>query len=341
MTKGGAWHTITMIFIDRYGYAASAFAVASSDPDCAEKLDRTLSDYTGRRTVALASADAAIHTALFLAGVEDGDYVFVPSFTFYSYIAAVDYSGGVPVFLDCDPVTRCVSPYALETALVWAELQNKPPRAVIVDNAFGAVADFDVLTPVCKAWNVPVIELACDAFLGDHKGRPCGANGDYGVLAFDKRLQGGGGAIVCGDDELRAKRFARIEYSDGESHNYRINNFVAALDRAQIDISKKLTARARKNLAALCESTDKVAPPTDGDAATYALCRAADRMNELKFAGFDVKKPPPVHTLPKYKDNAYFEHEKGYSACEMFGDHCLIGMDISALQRYKLIRMIR
>ncbi len=333
-------HTITMLFIDRYGYSASALADAMSGGPNTVKLERKLKNHTGVNAVALSSADAALHTALFLSGVRDGDYVFVPSFTFYSYIAAVDYIGGIPVFLDCDPTTRCVSPHALETALVWAQLQDKPPRTVIVDNAFGSIADYDVLLPLCRSWNVNMIELACDAFSGNYKGRRCGANGDYGVLAFDKRLAGGGGALLCGDDTEKAKQFARIVYSESENHDYRMNDFIAALDIAQFETSEKLTARARKNLAALCESTDKIVPPTDGDAATYALCRAANRMNELKNAGFDVKKPPPVHTLPKYRDNFYFEHEKGYSACEHFSDCCLVSMDISLLQRIRLAKII-
>ncbi|MCH5165364.1 MAG: DegT/DnrJ/EryC1/StrS aminotransferase family protein [Clostridiales bacterium] len=329
-----------MLFIDRHGEAAFALSEALSGENMVARLEGELASALGKEAVAVCSTDAALHTALHLCGVSDGDYVFVPTFTFYSYIATVTHSGGVPVFLDCDPNTRCVSAAALETALLWSELQRKPPKAVVVDNAFGSIADYDVLVPLCKAHGVPLIELCCDAQGGRYKGKPCGANGDYGVIGFDKRLMGGGGALVCGDEKGAAQKFTRFVYSDGENHDYRINNCVAALDLAQRDASEKITARARKNLAALCSSTDCVAQPTDGDAGIYALVKAARLTATLIANGYDVKTPPPVHSLPQYRDCFYFEHEQGYSVCRTFDDYCLIGMDISIFARSRLIRFL-
>ena len=309
--------------------------------DYAARLEDELSAVYGKSVAAMSSADAALHTALKLCGVQNGDYVFVPTFTFYSYVATVTNAGAIPVFLDCDPTDRCVSAAALETALMWAELQGKPPKAVVVDNAFGATADFDVIAPLCKAWSAPLIELCCDAFGGEYKGRPCGGSGDYGVIGCDKRLTGGGGALVCGEDRQAAWEFSRVKYTASENHDYRINNFDAALWLEQRPVSEKLTARARKNLTAVAANLDCVAPPTEGDAATYALCRAAGKMSELRAAGYDVKKPPPVHTMPQYADCHYFEHEPDYSACREFDAYCLIGMDITTLARIKLIRMLK
>lgn len=330
-----------MLFIDRHGEAAGAALNALARADYAARLENELSAAYGKSVAATSSVDAAIHTALRLCGVQSGDYVFVPTFTFYSYVATVAHTGAVPVFLDCDPTTRCVSAAALETALMWAELQGKPPTAVVADNAFGSIADFDVLAPLCKAWGAPLIELCCDAFGGEYNGRPCGGSGDYGVICCDKRLTGGGGAVVCGEDRSEAWEFARVKYTAGENHDYRINNFDAALWLEQRAVSEKLTARARKNLAALATSLDCVVPPTAGDAAVYALCKAAGRMHELRSAGFDVKKPPLVHTMPQYEQCHYFEHEPDYSACRAFDDCCLIGMDISALARLRLARMLK
>lgn len=330
-----------MFSIDRYGDAAEALNGALSGDDYIGRLERKLTDFMGKSVVALSTVDGAIHTALELCGVKSGDFVFVPTVTFYSYIAAVAYSDAVPVFLDCDPNTRCVSAAALETALLWAQLQGKPPKAVVIDNAFGAVADFDILVPLCKAWNVPTIELCCDTFLYKYKDKPCGANCDFGVIGFDKRLYGGGGAIVCGDEIHAVRRFARYEYSDGGNHDYRINNFVAALDCAQVSAAKKLSERARKNLDAIANAIETTALPTHGDSAAYAFCKAANIRTELAIAGFDVKKPLPAHTLSQYSDSRYFEHEQGYSVSESFDEYCLINMDISRRQCNKLIKLLK
>lgn len=330
-----------MIFIDRRGGAASALCDSLSGTDYVSRLEKILEETTGRNCVAMCSSDAALHTALYLCGATRGDYVFVPSFTFYSYVSTAVSCGCVPVFLDCDPVTRCVSPSALETAFVWAQLQNKPPKAVIVDDAFGSVADYDVLHPLCRAWNVPLIELACDAFGGDYKGVPCGANGDLGVLSFSKRVTGGGGALLCGDECGAARAFARMEYSEGENHDYRLHNALAALDCAQLESAEKISARAKANLAALCAATDCIVAPVDGDAATYALCKASGCIAEFVCGGFDVKTPPPVHAMPQYGDCSFFEHERGFDMSASLNGCCLINMDISAPKRMRLARILK
>ncbi len=331
-----------MLFIDRHGEAANALLGALSDTDCADRLSRRVGGMCGKKAVAVNSTDAALHTALYLCGAERGDFVFVPSFTFYSYIATAAHMDLVPVFLDCDPHTRCVSAAALETALVWAQLLQKPPAAVVVDDAFGAVADFDVLLPLCKAWNVPLVELSAGALGGEYKGVPCGANADFGVIGFDKRVHGGGAVVLCGDDKIdEALGFTRRVFTSGENHDYSMHNAVAALDIAQLDVADKICARRRANLAAITGSVENVLPPTRGDAAEYALCKAAEHAAELVEYGYEVKMPPPVHTLPQYADCAYFEHERGFSVCESLAEYCLIGMDMSVVMRLKLIRKLK
>lgn len=327
-----------MIFIDRQGEAAAALNDALSGTDYVARLERELSATVNKNVVAMATFDSGVHTALHLCGVGRGDYVFAPTFTFYSYLAPITNIGAVPVFLDCDPVTKCVSPLALEAAFVWANLQNKLPKAVIIDNAFGSVAEYDRLIPMCKAWNVPTIELCADALNGVYNDRRCGGNGDYGVFGFG--TDGGGGALACGDDSLAAKQFARYEYTDGENHDYRLNNFSAALACAYLPVSAKIYDRSKANLAALTAALNCVVPPVKGDSAAYALCKT-DRAKEIAAAGFTVLRPPLAHLLTRYSDCHYFEHEQGYSVSESFLGHVLIGLDFSPFRRLKLISLLK
>ncbi|MDE6029324.1 MAG: aminotransferase class I/II-fold pyridoxal phosphate-dependent enzyme [Clostridiales bacterium] len=318
-----------MIFIDKQGEAAAALNDALGGTDYVSRLEREVAEITDKSTVAVSTLDGAVHTALHLCGVGRGDYVFVPTFTFYSYLAPVTNMGAVPVFLDCDPETRCVSPLALETALVWAGLQNKPPKAVIIDNAFGSVADYDKLVPMCKAWNVPTVELCANVLCGGRY--DC----DYAAVGF-----GGIGGAVCGDDCTAARRFARYEYTDGENHDYRLNNFTAALACAHLSVLSKIHERNKANLAALTSALDCVMPPVKGDGAFFALCRT-DKVKSIEAAGFAVMRPPLAHTLPKYDGCHYFEHEQGYSVCQSLGAYALISMDFSPFRRAKLISMLK
>lgn len=326
--------------LKRKSLAAERVCSALSGANYVKKLERTLSSMFGRKTLPLASADAAIHTALYLCGARDGDYVFVPTLTFYSYVRTVSNIGCVPVFIDCEPTTRCLSPAALETALVWAKLQNKLPKAVVADDAFGSIPDFDVLLPLCKAFDVPLIELACDALGGSYKGRPSGANGDYGVLGFGKRLGGGGGALVAGDDIEKARGFSRSTYSDGESYDYRLHDVVAALDLSVLPDLTPIVARCRRNLIAL-NSADLALKPVDGDAALYAVCRAKRYAAEIQKAGFEVKTPPSVRKMAGYSGCVFFEHEPGFCASDAFSDCCLINADVSFVGRLKLERLLK
>lgn len=319
-----------MLFIDKYGEAAAAINDALSGTDYVARLEREISAMTNRNAVAISTFDGAVHTALHLCDVKSGDYVFAPTFTFYSYLAPITNIGAVPVFLDCDPVTRCVSPLALETALVWSSLQNKPPKAVIIDNAFGSVAEYDKLIPMCKAWNVPAIELCADALCG----AACGSNGDFGVFGFEC------GAAIAADDVLPIRQFSRYEYTDGENHDYRLNNYSAALACAYITVAPKIHERNKANLSALSASLDCVVPPVKGDGATYALIRT-NRANELAAAGFTVLRPPLAHMLTRYSGCHYFEHEQGYSVSGELNRCALISLDFSPFRRYKLISMLK
>ena len=304
------------------------------------RLEERISDMVGRAAVAVCSADAALHTALYLCGVRAGDYVFVPTYAFYSCIATVEHIGAIPVFIDCDPMTRCMSEPALETALVWAKLQGKPPKAVVIADAFGSVADYDRLMPLCKAFDILTVELATDALGGTYNGKPCGAICDFGVLSLAKRLGGGGGVLVAdGRDISSARGFCRAEYSSGENHDYKMHNVLAALDCALLDSADKIIELCKNNLAALCAATDAVVRPTDGDAAMYALIRG--NASALCRAGYNVKRVQPVHTLPRYADSPYFEHERGFSVCKGFDGCCLVGMDMPKIKLMKLAHILK
>ncbi len=332
-----------MFVVDRRGAAAGAMANALSGDDYAARLEREIGARAGKRAVALASADAALHTALVLCGVNAGDYVAVPTFTFYSDVATVANIGAIPIFVDCDPITRCVSAAALETAVLWAELQNKPIKAAVIADAFGSVADFDTLVPLCKAHGVMTVEFCRSRSGSEYKGRACGGNCDLGVIELGRDGIGGGGAIVLDgdDDEMRAREFTRQRYTDGESFDYKINNVVAAIDCALLETEEKLRSRRRANLAAVCSAVDGITPPIDGDGALYALAKCIEHAETLREAGFAVKAPPPVHTLPRYRDCPFFEHEQGFAVSLGFSKYCLIGMDISLAKRIKLIHMLK
>jgi len=103
-----------------------------------------LADYVGTKdAAAVSSGTAAIHLALELIGVGQGDNVFCSSLTFIASANPILYVGANPVFIDSEEETWNMSPRALEHALVDAKREGNLPKAVIVVNLYGQSAKMD------------------------------------------------------------------------------------------------------------------------------------------------------------------------------------------------------
>jgi dTDP-4-amino-4,6-dideoxygalactose transaminase len=184
-----------------------------------------------RHAIGVANGTDAIVLALRALGVEPGDEVVVPSFTFYASAEAIPHTGATPVFCDVDPDTFCVTPETVAAAL------TPRTKAVIVVHLFGNVA------PVAEiaALGVPVLEDAAQA-AGSRTatGERAGALGTVATFSFfpSKNLGGfgDGGAVVTSDDAIAdTVRMLRFHGSrDKETfelvgHNSRLDELQAGL----------------------------------------------------------------------------------------------------------------
>jgi dTDP-4-amino-4,6-dideoxygalactose transaminase len=164
-----------------------------------EAFEREFADYLGvRHCIGVANGTEAISIALRAAGVERGDEVVVPSFTFYATAEAVAAVGAIPVFCDVEPDTMCASAATVEPVL------SERTKAIVPVDLFGCVA------PVAELgrFGLPVIEDAAQAAGAERDGAKAGALGDAATFSFfpSKNLPclGDGGAIVTSDDEIAA-----------------------------------------------------------------------------------------------------------------------------------------
>ncbi|HCI1479600.1 TPA: aminotransferase class I/II-fold pyridoxal phosphate-dependent enzyme, partial [Enterococcus faecium] len=117
-----------------------------------DKFEESITKYTGSKggASALSSGTAAIHLALRLLNVGKNDIVFAPSFTFIATVNPILYQGAVPVFIDSEPNTWNMSPVALESALEEAERNNQLPKAIIVVNLYGQMADYERILAIAN-----------------------------------------------------------------------------------------------------------------------------------------------------------------------------------------------
>jgi dTDP-4-amino-4,6-dideoxygalactose transaminase len=175
-----------------------------------EEFERAVADYTGAvHAVAFSNGTAALHGAMYAAGVRQGDAVLVPPITFAATGNSAIYLGGRPVFADISPDTLCMCPESAARAL---ENTKYPVRAIAPVSYAGYPADVEALGKLAKERGAVLIEDASHALGATRNGRYVGQDADMTVLSFHpvKHITTAeGGMALTGSDEYasRLRRF--------------------------------------------------------------------------------------------------------------------------------------
>ena len=201
------------------------------------------------KVAVLSSCTAAIHIALLLLGVKEGDEVICQSLSFCASSNPVVYCGARPVFVDSDEETWNMSPELLENAIKDRVAKTgRKPKAVIVVDLYGMPANWEVIEEIAHRYEIPVIEDAANALGSTYKGKPCGTFGDIATLSFNGNKMittSGGGAIVCKDEATKKRAiFLATQAKDPCFHyehemigyNYRMSNICAGIGRGQMTV---------------------------------------------------------------------------------------------------------
>jgi len=224
-----------------------------------DRFEDMLAEFTGARfAIVTVNGTAALHAALVLAGVQAGDEVLSPAFTFVAGTNAISYCGALPHFVDSHPdnlgvdaeklagyLSNCVE---IKDGKCLNRSTGRIIRALVVMHVFGHPSDLDALTQVCDHFQLKLIEDAAEAVGSKYKERHVGHDGFLGCLSFNGNktiTTGGGGAILCDDQELALKvrhltTTAKIPHRwrfdhDMVGYNYRMPNLNAALGCAQME----------------------------------------------------------------------------------------------------------
>src|SRR5437868_1725366 len=156
--------------------------------------------------LAVNSATAAMHLALDAIGLQPGDEVIVPVYTFTATAEVVVYCGARPVFVDVDPVTCNLDPTQLEKHI------TAKTRAIMVVHIAGLPAELDAIQAIARAHNLPVIEDAAHAFPAKYRGLMIGTMSDLTAFSFyaTKTLATGEGGMLTTANPAYAERAAMM-----------------------------------------------------------------------------------------------------------------------------------
>ena len=313
-----------------------------------DAFERDVAAYVGTsHAAAVSSGTAALHLALILLGVTRGDRVFCSTFTFAASANPIVYQGAEPIFIDSEPDSWNMSPYALERAFAAARTEGWMPRAVIVVNLYGQSADFDPICEICERHGVPIVEDAAESLGATYKARPSGQFGKLSVLSFNGNkiiTTSGGGMLLSQDGDLivRARYLATqarqpaAHYEHTEiGYNYRMSNILAGVGRGQLQVLDDRVAARRAVFDAYRSGLADIEgigwmPEPDWSMSTRWLStctidpeRIRTPVPELVAALGDdmIETRPlwkPMHRQPVFAGRRYFEHDNGSVSDTLF-----------------------
>ena len=249
--------TITSTFVSSVGKYVNEFeASIESFTNCS-------------KAIATSSGTSALHTALYMAGVNKNDLVLTQALTFVATCNSLHHMGAAPIFIDTSPRSLGLCPIATEAYLsqhayineqgICTHKQTKQTiRALLPMHTFGHPVELDELKDICKRWNLCLVEDAAESLGSYYKGQHTGTVGDFAALSFNgnKIITTGGGGMLLANSEAAGNRAKHLTttakvphpyefYHDEAGFNYRMPNLNAALGCAQLESLPRFLTQKR------------------------------------------------------------------------------------------------
>ncbi len=272
----------------------------------------------GKHGVGVNSGTSALHLALLAAGVGPGDEVITVSCTFVATVAAIDYTGARPVFVDVDADTLNMDVTQIESAI------TDRTKVILPVHLHGQPADLDPILEIARRHKLVVIEDAAQAHGAEYKGRRVGSIGDMGCFSFypGKNLGacGEGGMVVTNNDEYAQRmRMLRDWGQERKYHhtmkgfNYRLEGIQGAVLRVKLRHLDAWTEGRRRHAAGYNEllAGSGIATPVEASYARHVYhvygvrvpnrdaVQAALQAREIQTG---IHYPIPVHLQKAYRE---------------------------------------
>ena len=286
-------------------------------PKVAE-LEESWAKYCGtKHALAVNSGTAAIHCALYAAGVKEGDEVITTPYSFIATINPILMLGARPVLVDIDEETFNIDVSKIEAAI------TEKTKAIVPVDLYGQPCDWAELQEIAKKHNLKIIEDACQAIGAEYKGIKTGSLGDFGcfsLYATKNIMCGEGGVVTTNSDEaavaIRSFRqhgmVAPYEYAD-LGYNYRMSDLHGAIAVEQLKKVEEFTKKRQENARKLNDALAGVAGikiPTISENRShvyhqYTILLDKDMQRDQfiaslrdKGVGAGIYYPKPLHAYP-------------------------------------------
>jgi len=304
--------------------------VLAQGPRVAE-LEAAFAAYCGTKyAVAVNSGTAALHAALFAAGVGPGDEVITVPFSFIATINPIIFLGATPVLVDIEPET-----FNMDVRQVEAAITSKT-KAIMPVHLYGQPADCDELRAIAKKHNLVIIEDACQAIgaaYGDKKAGSLGDMGCFSLYATKNIMCGEGGMITTDNKEYveAMKRFRQHGMSgpyqyEHVGYNYRMTDLLATVATVQLSKVDDFNSARQTTAVRLTEGLADIPGivlPVARDGRTHVYHQYTIRLtsefpvdrqtflDSMKERGIiaGVYYAKPLHVIPHIARYGYSEHD--------------------------------
>lgn len=234
-------------------------------------FEREFADFIGvKHAVSCSSGTSALHLAMAAHGIAEGDEVLVASLTNMATFFAVIYCGAVPIPVDIDKESFCISIEDIERKI------TSSTKAILVVHLFGQACEMDSVINISEKYGIPVFEDCAQSHGGEYKEKRTGSTGLAGCFSFyaNKNINTGEGGMVTTNCSALAARMQEMKslyfgkkdkfLHQGVGFNYRMDNIKAALGRAQMEEAKELVemkVRMGKNYDSLLSNENRIITP--------------------------------------------------------------------------------
>jgi dTDP-4-amino-4,6-dideoxygalactose transaminase len=281
--------------------------------------------------IAVTNGTAALEVTMAALGINAGDEVIVPDFTFVATASAVLFANALPVVVDVDPETYCIDPDLVEAAV------TSRTKAVVAVHMGGNPADLDRLKQICRRYHLALVEDSAHAHGSEWSGRRIGTFGVAGTFSFQASklmTAGEGGMIISNSDkfELNARSVHDCGRMPGKwfySHyiygsNYRLSEWQGAVLYAQLSRLDEQTRRRHENSRLLDRLLGKIPGITpqklDERCTRNGQYAYIFHFHKKHFAGISTERfieamiaegipnqasYPPVHQLEMFRNGKY------------------------------------
>ncbi len=221
-----------------------------------QTLEAELGQYTGaKHVITCGSGTDAITIALLALGLEPGDEVIVPDFTFIAPAECVMRLGGIPIFADIDAETLQTAPESVESLI------GEKTCGIIAVNLFGQCAPYREIKEIAKKHRLWLIEDSAQAFGATQCGQNACTFGDISITSFypAKPLgcYGDGGALFTQDDNLAQKIRLIANHGSNTRYVHEICGMNSRLDAIQAAVLRVKLRHFKDELKKRSENAHK------------------------------------------------------------------------------------